>query len=224
MEVPVTSINCQALLELEGIVVSFQTAHLNEQSAKHLVPKLLRLVTMLSIANVVLLVAVPVLVYFVVTKKVTAVGITETGRIVELVTLDKPFVSDARVIGFTEECLRLSFAHDFENYRQTMNTAKSCYTSNGARVFEDAMGPQLTEITLRSLVMSSSLDVTVIVRRYMLDGVVHWQTQTPMTLHRRGSRDSSRPVKFLVKNVIKRVPLDENVRGISVASMTLEPI
>jgi len=37
------------------------------------------------------------------------------------VTLDKPFVSDARVIGFTEECLRLSFAHDFENYRQTMN-------------------------------------------------------------------------------------------------------
>lgn len=204
--------------------MSSQTSHLNEQSAKHLVPKLLRLVTTLAIANVVLLISVPMLVYFLATKKVTAVGITETGRIVELVTLDKPFVSDARVIGFAEECLRMSFAHDFENFRQTMNTAKSCYTSNGGRVFEDAMAPQLTEIKARSLVMSSSLDVTVIVSRYMEGGVVHWMTQTPMTLHRRGSRDASRPVKFLVKNVIKRVPLDENVRGISVSSMTLEPI
>ena len=204
--------------------MSPQTSHVNEQSSKVLVPKLLALVTMLSISNVVLLISVPLLVYFLGSKKVTAVGITETGRIVELVTLDKPFVSDARVIGFTEECLRMSFAHDFENFRQTMNAAKTCYTSNGARVFEDAMTPQLNQITARNLVMSSSLEVTVIVSRYMEGGVVHWMTQTPMTLHRRGSRDSSRPVRFLVKNVIKRVSLDENVRGISVSSMILEPL
>lgn len=201
-----------------------QTTHQNEQAAKHLVPKLLRVVTMLSVANVLLLVTVPMLVYFMATKRIAAVGITETGRVVELVTLDKPHVNDSRIVGFAEECLRLSFAHDFENFRQTMNTAKGCYTASGARVFEEAMAPQLKDITARSLVMSPALEVTVVERSFTIGGVVHWVTQTPMTIHRRGSRDSSRPEKFLVRSEIRRVPLDENVRGIAVSSIALKPM
>ena len=201
-----------------------QTGQQNTAAAKHLVPQLLKVVTWLVISNGLLLITVPVLIYFLATKRITAVAITETGRVVELVTLDKPYVNDSRVIGFADECLRLSFGHDFENYRQSMNVAKTCYTSEGARVFESAMESQLKELIDRRLVMSPALEATVVERTYQKGGVVHWVTETPMTLHRRGNRDTSRPEKFLVRSEIRRVALDENVRGIAVSSLSLKPI
>jgi intracellular multiplication protein IcmL len=201
-----------------------QASHQHEQSAKALVPKLLQALICLAVANVLLLVTVPLMAYFLAQKKVAAVAITDSGRVVELVTLDKPYVNDARVGAFAEECLRSSFAHDFENYRATMNSAKTCYTSDGARSFETSMSPHLQDISARNLVMTPTLEVTVIARRFMLGGVVHWVTQTPMTLHRRGSRERFNPQKFVVETEIRRVPLDEHPRGIAVSSISLKPI
>lgn len=201
-----------------------QTGQQNTVAAKHLVPHLLKVVTWLVISNGLLLITVPVFIYFLATKRITAVAITETGRVVELVTLDKPYVNDSRVVGFADECLRLSFGHDFENYRQSMNVAKACYTSEGARVFEAAMESQLKDLIDRRLVMSPALEATVVERTYLRGGVVHWVTETPMTLHRRGNRDTSRPEKFLVRSEIRRVALDENVRGIAVSSLSLKPM
>lgn len=201
-----------------------QTAQSNELAARSLVPRLLRLAVALSVANVLLLITVPLLVYFLAAKKIVAVGITETGRVIELVTLDKPYVNDSRVAGFAEECLRLSFAHDFENYRQSMTFAKSCYTTEGARVFEAAMQPQIKDLIDRNLVMSAALEVTVVERTFVRAGVVYWITQTPVTLQKRGSKDMNRPERFLARTEVRRVPLDENVRGIAVSSISLKPI
>lgn len=202
---------------------SGQAADINAISARILVPKLLRLNLILSIGLVVALVALSSLTVFVWKKKIESFAVTESGQVVPLVPLDKPYVNDSRVTGFTEECLRASFAHDFENYRGTMSAAKNCYTAEGARDFERAMSPMLEDIKSKNLVLSSSLETTVVTKIYKLAGVVHWETETPMTLYRRGTREQLTPLKYLVTTTLRRVPLDEGVRGISVRTINLTP-
>ncbi|WP_371436278.1 DotI/IcmL family type IV secretion protein [Polaromonas sp.] len=201
-----------------------QTSNLNDISAKQAVPKLLMIITVLGIAFLVQTIAMVSLTAFVWKKKTESFAVSETGRVVPLVPLDKPYVNDSRVSGFAEECLRSSFSHDYENYRLTMNAAKNCYTSAGAKAFEAAMDPMLDDIKNKRVVMSSSMEPTVVVKSYILSGAVHWETQTPMTLYRRGTREQLTPIRFLVTTVVERVPLDENVRGISVRSINLKPM
>ena len=201
-----------------------QSSALNTISAKTAVPRLLNIIVVMALALAFETVALSALSYFVFKKKTASFAVTETGRIVPLVPLDQPYVNDSRVSGFAEECLRASFAHDYENYRFTMGAAKNCYTSLGAKAFEAAMDPMLEDVKTKRVVMSSSMEPTVVVKSYRLSGVIYWETQTPMTLYRRGTRDQLAPAKFLVTTVIERVPLDESVRGISVRSINLKPM
>lgn len=197
---------------------------INEISARALVPKLLTIIVVMGVALGLSLAANASLSIFVWKKKTESFAVSEKGQVIPLVPLDKPYLNDSRVTGFAEECLRSSFAHDFENFRLTMNSAKTCYTSDGAAAFEAAMQPMLSDIRTKNMVMSSALEPTVVVKTYKLSGIVHWETQTPMTLYRRGTRDQLTPVRFLVTSIVQRVPLDENVRGISLRSINLNPI
>lgn len=201
-----------------------QTSDVNTLTAKSAVPKLLQLLVLLSAALILSLIANVGLSVFVFKKKTEAFAVSESGRVVPLVPLDKPYVNDPRIVAFAEECLRGSFGHDYENYRMTMNTAKNCYTSEGARDFEAAMEPLLADLKTKNLVISSTLEPTAVERTYKLAGVVHWETVTPMVLYRRGTRDALTPLRFRVTTVIQRVALDEQVRGISVRSINLKPL
>lgn len=201
-----------------------QQSDVNELTAKAAVPKLITVIVGLSIALSVSALANVTLSVFVWKKKTESFAVSESGRVVPLVPLDSPYVNDSRVSSFSEECLRASFAHDFENYRLTMNSAKNCYTTEGAKDFEAAMEPLLAEIKSRNLVLSSTMEPTVVSRNYKLSGVIHWETQTPMTLYRRGTREQMTPLRFLVISDVQRVALDEQVRGISVRSINLKPM
>lgn len=201
-----------------------QTSEMNNVSAKAAVPKLLTIIVGLSFALSFMSIATVALTVFVWKKKTESFAMSETGRVVPLIPLDKPYVNDSRVVGFADECLRSSFAHDYENYRLTMNQAKNCYTTEGAAAFEAAMEPLMADVKAKNLVLSSSMEPTVVVKTYKISGVVHWETQTPMMLYRRGTREQLAPIRFLVTSVVERVPLDEHVRGISVRSINLKPM
>lgn len=192
-------------------------------SEKNLVPKLLSIVTALSVACIALLIAVSLMTYFLLQKKVQGYAIADNGRVIPLVSLDKPYVTDSRVTGFVEECLRRSFAHDFENFRITMSEAKSCYTPDGAYSFEVAMAPLIGDLRNKSLVMSASFEPTVVTRLYAVNGIVHWSSQTPMTLYRRGGRETLAPLRFVIESTTQRIPLDHDVRGIALRTINLKP-
>lgn len=200
------------------------TSDVNTISAKLMVPKLLGVIMVMGVALLCLTVTTVGLTVFVYKKKTASFAISESGRVVPMIPLDQPYVNDARVAGFSEECLRSSFAHDFENYRLTMNNAKNCYTTAGGRDFELAMEPLLADVKSKNVVLSSSMEPTVVVKTYKLSGVVHWETQTPMTMYRRGTREQLAPLRFLVTSIVQRVSLDEHVRGISVRSINLKPL
>jgi len=191
---------------------------------KEMIPKLLSITTALAVGVVALLVTVAVLIFFLSGKKVQGYAVTDTGHIIPMVSLDKPYVSDSRVTGFLDECLRRSFSHDFENLRITMAEAKKCYTPIGAEGFEAAMGPLLKDIIDKRMVLSASLEPTVITRVFTMNGVVYWESQTPLVLYRRGSRENLVPLKFRVESLVQRIPLDQDVRGIALRTINLKPI
>src|SRR5690606_5137968 len=86
------------------------------------------------------------LAWYATSAKVEVIGVTETGAVINPVPLAQAFVTEPRVLSFVDECLRESFSHDFENYRRTMNSAMSCYTSLGGKEFNKAIDATLLEI------------------------------------------------------------------------------
>ncbi|MES2977566.1 MAG: DotI/IcmL family type IV secretion protein [Pseudomonadota bacterium] len=190
---------------------------------KELIPKYLRVITALATGSFCLVVALLIQSWFLFSKKVSVFAVNDAGVVIPLVPLDQPFLNDSRIAGFVEECLRTSFSHDFENYRMSMANAKACYTPGGAELFEGAMRQLLTDITTKNLVLSAAFEPTVVTKVYKISGVVYWETQTPMTLYRRGTREALAPQKYRVESVVRRVSLDEHVRGISLKTINLKP-
>lgn len=189
-----------------------------------LIPKGVRVLVLLSIANVVLCIGLILSFYVAATKRPATFAITETGRIIPLVPLDKPYVSDARVVGFADECVRESFGHDFLNFRTTMANARECFTSGGSASFNAAIAPLLVDIQSRRLVMSATLQPAVVVKTSVQgDRVYTWVVQSKMTLFREGTKDRVAPATYVVDLVIERVPLEDSVRGIAVSQINVRP-
>lgn len=190
---------------------------------KILLPKLVRVNTYLSVAVLLLSIGVIVAIYLSVTKKPQVLAITETGRVIPLVPLDKPYVGDARVVGFADECVRMSFSHDFLNFRQSMNQASTCFTSAGIASYEEAIAPLIKDLEQRRMVMTPTLQPARIAKTVQRGGVHSWIVQTKMTLYREGTKERVVPALYQVDVVIERVPLEESVRGIAVAQINVRP-
>lgn len=174
-------------------------------------------VFMLSIANV-------GLIWYGATSKTEVIAVTEDGRLSRPVPLTEAFVPEARVLGFVDECLRASFAHDFENYRRTFNAALPCYTSTGGKEFAKAIDPLLLDIREKRIVMSSTAEPPALVRGpSRVQGRVMWQVDSLITLHFQGSRERFSPQRRVARVTVARVPLEESPRGIAINAIQLAP-
>ncbi len=191
---------------------------------RELIPKLARLALIQQVSILALLVALTAMAYFAVTKRPEILGITDSGRVIPLIALDKPHVTDARVVGFAAECLQAVFSHDFVNYKGTMNEASKCFTSDGTASLHAAMGPLLTDINKRRMVLSSVVQPPTIVRKGTSQGVHQWALQTKITLYKEGTVEREVPRAHLVDLIIERVPMDESVRGIGLAKINVKPV
>lgn len=191
--------------------------------AKQQVPRELGLTVILAVAVAVLAIAALIMAVFLGSKRVYPVAVDGTGRVIPMIPLDNPYVTDTRISGFVDECIRRSFSHDFEHYRMTVSDAKTCYTPGGASEYEAAIAPLLNDLVRMNMLMSVSLEATVVTRRYVREGVFVWETQTPMTLFRRGSRETLAPVKYMVYGMVIRVPLEYDVRGIAIRAINVKP-
>ncbi|MEJ8837591.1 DotI/IcmL family type IV secretion protein [Ramlibacter sp. AN1133] len=180
---------------------------------------------MQSITIVVLIILLGVSMVMGMAKRPQLLGITESGRVVPLVPLDKPYVSDSRVLGFADECTRQAFSHDFVNFRLTQAEAGQCFTASGAESFARAMAPLLEDLEQRRMVMSiTPIAPPTVVRTFKRGGEVYsWAVQSVITLNREGTRERMTPTSYVVDLVIERVPLEESVRGISVAQINMRP-
>lgn len=169
-------------------------------------------------------IAVACLALYAIKGKVEVIATTEDGRIIKSVPLPVAFVTEPRVLSFADECLRDSFSHDFENYRRTMNYAKGCYTSEGGKAFDKAIEPTLLDIRQKRLVLSVTTEPPTIVRGPMLvAGRATWEVQSVLTLYYQGTRERFPAQQRLATMTIVRVPLEENLRAVSIDAIQLRP-
>jgi len=186
-------------------------------------PRLVRVTTWQSVAIVLLVLCQAVTIWLGMTKAPQILAITDTGRVIPLVPLDKPYVGDARVVGFADECVRMAFSHDFLNFRHSLSQAKTCFTGSGGGSFDEAIAPLIQDLEQRRMVMTPTLQPAVIVKTMNRAGVYSWVVQTKMTLFREGTKERVVPSSYVVDIVVERVPLEESVRGIAVAQINVRP-
>lgn len=193
-------------------------------SAAAQVSKLTRLVVWLGISVIALAIALIIAMVFVTRTHREVIAATPDGRLIPVVPLDKPYVSDARVLGYVDECARAVFSHDFLHWRTTLQGSKTCFTEKGGDAVEEALAPWVKDIVDRELTMSVSLaDTPVIAKRGEFNGAFAWRVQAPISLFRRGTKVSDMPRPFLLQVVVRRVGLDQNPRGIAIDSLQLVP-
>ena len=174
-------------------------------------------VFMLALANVSLVVNA-------LTPKTHIIAATEDGKLIRPVPLPQAFVTESRVLGFVDECLRASFAHDFENYRRTFNSALPCYTSLGGKEFAKAIDPLLLDIREKRIVMSVTSEPPVLVRGpHVINGRAVWEVQSVITLYFQGTKEKFPPQRRLATVTVVRVPIEESPRGVAINAIQLAP-
>lgn len=182
--------------------------------------------TNLLLLSVLLAIAISdaVLIWYVLTGKVEVIATTEAGAIIKPVPLQQAFVTEPRVLGFVDECLRDSFSHDFENYRRTMNSALACYTSAGGKEFTKAIESTLLDIRNKRVVLTVTTEPPTLQRGPLLiQGRATWEVSAVITLYYQGTRERYPAQQRRATVTVVRVPLEENLRGISINAIQLAP-
>lgn len=189
----------------------------SELSAPEQMAKLLRVAVISAVVAFISTMTSCVGVYMAFTKKPVAVAATDQGRVIPVVPLDKPYVTDSRVISFVEECARKAFSHDFKNFRLTLNEASKCFTTDGSKIYLGAMDEMIHKLETQRMIMSVSVEPPVVVKGpLMLDGRATWYVQSKITLYREGQTERVSPQSYILDTTVVRVDLEENVRGIAI--------
>lgn len=187
--------------------------------------KLIRLCVILSLSTALAVPAAIIGIGSAMSKRVVVIGATDTGRFIPAVSLDKPYVNEPRVQAYAEECLRVSFSHDFRNFRRTLGDAQNCYTNSASELYATAMGPLIADLEKRRMVMTPVIDRPPVVIRAFLNarGIYTWDVQARLTLTREGTRERVPPTSYDVSMRINRAGIEESVRGILVSNIELKP-
>lgn len=185
---------------------------------------LVKMCTLLAIFAAMAAIAAVIAISIAVSSRTTVVGATDEGRIIPIISLDKPYVAESRVQAYAEECLRQSFSHDFRNFRQTVSQAQSCYTAQAAELYADAIGPLMADLEKRRMVMTVVIErPPVVVRPYLRGGVYTWDVQARISLVREGTTTRVAPQSFDVLLRISRATIEQSPRGILMSNIELKP-
>lgn len=152
------------------------------------------------------------------------IAVTNSGTVIPITRLDQRYVTESQAISYTQQCVQRAFSHDFANYRLTFEDSTKCFTPEGVKSYAQTMQPLLEKIRKKRLTMSVGEGPFVVAQAGTLDGVYTWQVQGRVTLYLQGTTESYPPEAFDATINVVRVPLQENVRGISLSSISLSPV
>ena len=152
------------------------------------------------------------------------VASTADGRIIAATRLDEPMMSEDALRLALARAITETFTLSFHDYRMRLDHARRHYT---AAAFDELLGELektgfIKRLTGAYQVVEAILEgAPTAVARKQHGGVLYLEFETPILLtFRAGTR--SRASRFLVKSLITRTPLSENVRGWAIAQTVLE--
>lgn len=190
------------------------------------VTKLVKTIVILTASTVISIGAALLAITVAVNSKTVAIAVDHRGVVVPVVALTDPLVSESRVIGFVEECLRKSFSHDFLHFDQTIPQAQECFTGDAADKFAISIQPYVKIMTDKRMVMSTSIPRPPrVVRVYTLQtpfgDIAHWDVQAEVEISFEGRNERINSSKSIVKLTVMRVPLEGTPRGILIKNFSV---
>jgi hypothetical protein len=158
-------------------------------------------------------------------RHVEVISATDRGVLIQPVPVSKPYINEAKVQGFAEECLRKSFAHDFKNFAQTLTAALPCYTQDAGNLFAVALDPILTnQVKAKRMVMTPVIVAApVVVKASNTSDGYRWIIRGKVQLQFEGTTERLSPATYAVELSAIRVPLEENPRGVLLNNITFKP-
>lgn len=150
---------------------------------------------------------------------------TPDGRLVEMVALDRPYLTESQVLGFAAECIYKSYSLDFARWRRQMTEARECYTSDGYDGYQKAIekSGNLDRMQQDRLVATPfGTGPAVIAAQGARSGVYSWTVQQPVSVIWEASGKKLEQ-KGIAEIVLVRVPTTERPSAIAVESINLRP-
>lgn len=161
-------------------------------------------------------------------RQIAAFAVGPDARVTPSISLDQPYLSEARVVGFADECLRRVFAHDFLHHAQTVPQAQECFTPASGDEFAQMLQPRIKLMEKERMVMGGNvIAVPRVTRVYKknwgLGDAQHWDMEAIVELYMEGKNARIAPERQLVRMTVTRVPLQQTPRGVQFSSFKVTP-
>lgn len=145
----------------------------------------------------------------------------EGHRILPLVALDRPYLSQDQILSFTGMCTTRALTLSFSSWQSDIDAAKSCFTSAGWDAFitsvtESGTLDFITKRRLNSTAMVAGASVVEEGRDMLAPNRYVWRVKTPISINfESASEKSSQIIEALVEVV--RTETYENDHGIAIS-------
>jgi len=149
---------------------------------------------------------------------------THEGRLIEMVALNLPYVSDKFILQWAADSVISIYAIDFMNYRKQITEMGPLFTRDGFKVFQEA----ITQRRLRGIVenrMVSSAVVTgtpVILGTAVANGTFIWRIRVPVVATV-ANNERRLTTNYHVTLVVSRTETFMNPHGIAISQFIEEP-
>lgn len=151
---------------------------------------------------------------------------TIDGRVIPLKPLSQPSVNADAITGFTEESIRHVMSMDFVKYRETLAKGRSQFTVRGYKDFTDGLVNSgfLEKLKREKLVTSANFVYGPVVTAEGVSpntNLYTWVVKGRLLVNLEGA-NFVKPLKFDVQATVRRVSVDENVKGVQIDAIVFK--
>ena len=147
---------------------------------------------------------------------------TNSGRMIPLIPLDQPNLSDANVLQWTSMAVVSIYSYNYVNFRQAFQNNRRFFTASGWRGFFKALEDSKTmkAVEDNKLMVSAVLaGAPVINSEYLYKGRYTWEIQMPVLVTYQGSETSNQ--NFIITLKVERVSTLNNIYGIGISEFVV---
>lgn len=148
---------------------------------------------------------------------------TDSGRIIALIPLNQPNLSDRSVLQWASTAVVSIFTYNFVNYRQAFQDNKQYFTDPGWRSFLNAVqqSKDLSTVQDKKLVVSAVLSsAPIVTNEYVLNGRYTWKLQLPVMVTYQSLSEDFHD-NFVVAMTVQRVSTLDNISGVGISSFVV---
>jgi intracellular multiplication protein IcmL len=179
-----------------------------------------KVVTALLLSAFIIFILALALIYVVLNPPAPKYFATSTdGRIVNLIPLDQPNLSDAALLQWANTAAVAAYSYNFVNYRQALQDATAYFTPEGQDSFLSAVrsSNNLEAVISKKLVVSAvATGAPVILQKGILAGQFTWKVQIPLLVTFQSASQVSQQ-SVTVTLLIVRMSTLSSARGIGIA-------